>query len=116
MHKELTFIREKPGLFLGMYNDSFVALCGFITGYQVGYGDGRPTPESPSPDPRELAAHASLVPGDFHRFVTEHYGEQFPAGGRGWQWFVREHSSNDQEAFRLFFELLDQYDRQHPST
>ena len=112
MHETLTAVRDRPGLYLGLYNNSFTALCGFITGYQVGYHAGAfAHSNTPAPDSRERAC---LVPHDFHRFVAEYYGEEHPAGGRGWSWFVREHASDDQAAFRLFFELLAEYDRRHP--
>jgi hypothetical protein len=105
MHPLFERIRKRPGLYLGADNDSFTALCGFITGYQCGFGDGSPKPHAPS-----VPADACLLPSDFHRFVTEHYGRKFPDGGRGWQHFVREHADSEQAAFRLFFDLLVAYD------
>jgi len=106
VHELLSAIRQRPGLYLGADNDSFTALCGFITGYQCGFWQGSSKPPSPS-----IPVEACLLPSDFPRFVTEHYGRKFPAGGRGWQWFVREHADSEQAAFRLFFELLAAYDR-----
>ena len=106
MHALLESIRQRPGLYLGADNDNFTAFCGFITGYQCGFAAGSPKPHAPS-----VAADACLVPFDFTRFVTEHYGRRFPDGGRGWAHFVREHADSEQAAFRLFFELLAEYDR-----
>lgn len=61
---------------------------------------------------REGAIQPSdLVPEDFNKFVTERFGETFPAGGRGWMSFIREHTSSEQEAFDLFFQLREEYDR-----
>ena len=114
MHEILIGVRDRPGLYLGLYNDSFTALCGFITGYQVGYHHG--SWAHANPPAADIDQHACLVPHDFHRFVTESYGRGYPDGGRSWQVFVREDSSSEQEAFRLFFELLAEYDRQHPSA
>src|SRR5579859_7079570 len=106
MHELLAAIRQRPGLYLGADNDSFTALCGFITGYQCGFWQGSPKRNAP-----RVPADGCLLPPDFHRFVTEHYGRKFPDGGRGWQCFVREHADTERAAFRLFFELLEEYDR-----
>jgi hypothetical protein len=51
------------------------------------------------------------VPDDFHKFVTERFGQQFPDGGKGWMTFISEHSSSEQEAFNLFFQIREEYDR-----
>jgi len=108
MHELLIAVRRRPGLYLGAENDSFTALCGFMTGYQVGYWAGAKVPANTTD--AATAAGACLLPEEFHRFVTEYYGHDYPCGGRGWQHFVREHSGDDQAAFRLFFELLEKYD------
>ena len=109
MHKELAFIQARPGLRLGADNECFTALCGFITGYEVGFHAGLGAQTSG-------AADARLVPAGFGRFVTEYYGRKYPDGGRGWQNFVREHADNEQAAFRLFFKLLAEYELRHPGT
>lgn len=109
MHELLASIRQRPGMYLGPDNDSFTALCGFLSGYQSGYWAGAKLQVA-------TPADACLVPHDFHRFVTEHYGREYPYGGHGWQHFVREHTDSEQAAFRLFFELLAEYDRQRPSA
>ena len=104
MHDILRAIRQRPALLLGDDPDArFTRLDAFILGYQTGFATARPdlaTSEQPS-----------LVTRDFTRFVTEHYGRSFPDSGRGWQTFIREHSRTEQEAFDLFFQLLEQYDR-----
>ena len=105
MHELLAAIQQRPGLYLGADNDSFTALCGFIGGYQSGFWAG-------SEPHASTAADACLVPSEFHRFVTERYGREYPDGGKGWQSFVREHADSEQAAFRLFFELLAEFDRQ----
>ena len=53
-----------------------------------------------------------MIPDGFHKFVTGYFGRVYPDGGKGWQTFIREHTSTEQEAFELFFCLRDEYERQ----
>ncbi|HEX7860209.1 MAG TPA: hypothetical protein VF773_07790 [Verrucomicrobiae bacterium] len=97
----LESMHKKPALYWGGGEHPFTSWIAFTSGYAIGYdmakADGAITPEE-------------LVPRDFHRFVTERFGETFPAGGRGWMSFIREHTSSEQEAFDLFFKLRAEYD------
>ena len=110
MHRLLQGIRERRGMYFGPSDHPFTSLRGFVAGFESGYLEAKPG-SSRSGDPSW-----SLLPPDFHRFVTEHYGRKFPAGGMGWQSFILEHTTSEEEAFALFFELVAEYDRQHPST
>jgi hypothetical protein len=84
----------------------FTTLLAFWEGYSAGYNAAQ----------RGFMTPEQLVPIDFHRFVTEYYGRTFPAGGRGWQTFIREHSTTEQEAFDLFFQLRDEYEKRKPNA
>ncbi len=103
---ELDAIRDRPAMILGSADLPFTRLVAFWAGYEAGYAAyqyGRMSPEQ-------------LVPKDFHRFVTEYFGSTYPAGGKGWQTFLRENSTSEQEAFELFFRLRDEYERRQSST
>ena len=100
----LDAVHKRPGLFWGRPDHPFTSWIAFLSGYQLGYEMAR---REEGIKPQEL------VPEDFHKFVTEHFGETFPAGGRGWMGFIREHTSSEQEAFDLFFKLREEYDRSH---
>jgi len=86
----LASVHRKPALFWGNTEFPFTSLIAFVSGVHVGGG-----PE--------------LVPGDFHRFVAEHFGESWPSG-KGWMSFIRERTSSEREAFDLFFQLRDEYE------
>jgi hypothetical protein len=101
MNKTLEAIRRRPGMYLGSHNRHFTCLDGFLGGYQVGFAAAKCGNEEPQ----------NLVPHDFHKFVTEKFGERFPAGGRGFQWFIEQNTSSEREAFDLFFALLEEYDQ-----
>ena len=97
-------------MYLGRAGDSLTALETFLTGYQCGYWDGSPKPHAPS-----VPSDACLLPFDFGRFVADYYGYKSPDDDCRWLHFVREHADNEQAAFRLFFELLAEYDRHKQS-
>ena len=67
-----------------------------------------------------MPANTSLTSGflvanqNFHRFVTERYGHRYPDGGKGWQTIIREHANDEQDAFRLFFELVAECEQSQP--
>ena len=79
----------------------FTTLLAFWEGYSAGYNAAQ----------RGFMTPFQLVPVDFCRFVTEHYGHSFPAGGKGWQTFIKEHTTTEKEAFDLFFQLRDEYEK-----
>jgi hypothetical protein len=87
----LATLHRKPAMLWGNSEFPFTSLIAFISGVHVGGG---------FPD---------LVPGDFHRFVAEHFGERWPSGG-GWMSFIREHTSSEAEAFEMFFRLREEYE------
>jgi len=98
----LEAIHKRPGMYLGPSDHLFTRLGGFLAGYEAGfvccnYKNG-PKPED-------------LVPHNFHKFVTERYGSTFPAGGKGWQYFIKENTSSEEEAFHLFFTLRAEYEK-----
>src|SRR5437870_4715711 len=89
----LEAMHRKPGLYWGGGDYPFTSWIAFVSGYQIGFDVAR----------RETGiTPQNLVPGDFHKFVTEKFGETFPAGGRGWMSFIREHTNSEKEAFDLF--------------
>jgi hypothetical protein len=98
----LECFRKRPALYWGNSDHPFTSWIAFTSGFQAGHMMAL----------REGAIQPSdLVPEDFNKFVTERFGETFPAGGRGWMSFIREHTSSEQEAFDLFFQLREEYDR-----
>ena len=104
-HKLLEGIRKRPAMYFGNTELRFTSLLGFIGGYQVGYAAAQND---------SMPQH--LIPDDFHRFVTEYFGQTFPAGGKGWSTFVSEQTKSEQEAFEMFFRLLDEYEKRHTNA
>jgi hypothetical protein len=104
MNELLASVRKRPGVYFGNGDQRFANLLGFLQGHSCGFVAAGGAAQ----DPRSM-----LTPIDFHRFVTEYYGLNFPDGGRGWQTFVYEHSVSEQEAFELFFKLIEEYERLH---
>jgi hypothetical protein len=103
----LDLIHRKPALIWGGGPYPFTSLIAFLMGYQNGFCENRRDKRE-----REIGIHPEeLLPAGFCRFVTEWFGEEFPAGGKGWQSFIRENSSSEQEAFDLFFKLRAEYDQ-----
>ncbi len=98
-------IHRRPGIYLGPNDHLFTRLEGFLIGYQCGFASGACKGTKPE----------DLVPDDFHKFVTEKYGFEYPAGGKGWQHFIKENTSSEKEAFDLFFILRDEYDKKAKS-
>jgi len=98
----LDSIHKRPGLYWGGGDHPFTSLVAFLSGVQVGcslvqhHGGIQPS---------------DLVPDDFHKFVTERFGRQFPDGGKGWMTLISEHAASEQEAFDLFFQLREEYER-----
>ena len=105
----LDLIHRKPTLIWGGGPYPFTSLIAFLMGYPNGYCASECRTKE-----RHNGIHPDeLLPADFHQFVTEWFGDKFPAGGRGWQCFIRENTSSEQEAFDLFFKLRAEYDRVH---
>ena len=98
----LETLHKKPALYWGGGEHPFTSWVAFTSGHEIGYDMAR---RDAGIRPEEL------VPHDFHKFVTERFGETFPAGGRGWMSSIREHTSSEQETFDLFFQLREEYDR-----
>lgn len=98
----LEAFHKRPALYWGNSDHLFTSwiafTCGFLAGQATAFREGAIKP-------------SDLVPEDFNKFVTERFGETFPAGGRGWMILIREHTSSEQEAFDLFFQLREEYDR-----
>ena len=63
-------------MFWGGGDHPFTSLVAFVSGFQNGAWESG-------------AEGRDLVPEDFHRFVTEHFGEQFPAELGGAQQHLR---------------------------
>jgi hypothetical protein len=99
---QLESLHKRSGFYWASTDFPFTSLQAFLVGYQCGYGVAKQgydiLPEQ-------------LVPYDFHQFVAERFGHSHP-GGMGWQGFIREHTTSEREAFDLFFQLRDEYERQ----
>ncbi|MFN7141014.1 MAG: hypothetical protein ACK4UN_16915 [Limisphaerales bacterium] len=104
--EQLESLRRKPGLYFGSSQLPFTSLVAFLVGFQCGYGVGQQGINIPPHD---------LVPDGFNKFVTERFGGTFPAS-KGWSQFIREHASSEQEAFELFFELREEYERRNENV
>lgn len=88
--KLLAQVHHRPMMFWGASDHPFTSLIAFVEGVHVGGG-------------------VRIVPGEFHQFVAQHFGENWPSP-KGWMSFIREHTISENEAFELFFELLEQYE------
>jgi hypothetical protein len=101
MNKVLESIRNRPNFYFGNSDRPFTCLLSFLGGYEAGFAAAKYNQSKPE----------ELVPHDFHKFVTEKYGEKFPAGGKCWQTFIEENTTSEKEAFGLFFTLKEEYDK-----
>ena len=101
--EQLESLHDRPGLYWGGSEHPFTSLIAFLVGFQCGHGVAQ---QAIQIQPHEL------IPDGFNKFVTEYFGRIYPDGGKGWQTFIREHTSTEQEAFELFFHLRDEYERQ----
>jgi hypothetical protein len=101
MHKELEAIHKRRGFYLGDSKRPFTSLVSFLTGYQCGFAAAKYNNATPE----------EFVPDDFGKFVTERFGEKFPAGGKGWKTFIEENTSSEEEAFNMFFTLREEFDK-----
>ena len=98
---ELNAIRQRPGFYMSGCDLPFTRLLAFCSGYDAGHNAAL----------RGFMSPEQFVPADFTKFVTEYFGATFPAGGRGWQTFITEHTTSEQEAFELFFQLREEYEK-----
>jgi hypothetical protein len=103
LHEELKALRKRPAMFLGNTESPFTSLLGYIGGYALGFNAAQ----------RGFMTPDQFVPADFNRFVTEYYGHTFPAGGKGWSTFISEHTTSEKEAFELFFQLREEYEKKY---
>ena len=100
---QLESLHNRSGLWWGNSDYPFTSLVAFLMGYQCGFGAAQAGSRISPQD---------LLPHDFHRFVTERFERHFPDGGKGWQSFIVEHTHSEKEAFELFFQLREEYERQ----
>jgi len=89
-------------MYYGRSEKSFALLLVYVYGIQMGVTLASSQAKIQSEE---------FIPADFHRFVTERFGRQYPDGGKGWMTFVHENTSSDEEAFDLFFELRREYEK-----
>ena len=104
MHEFLTEVQKRPGLYFGDPEQPYTKLLAFMDGYSMGYMMAR---KGDSSWPKEF------VPHDFDKFVCQRLGVQHGAETKGWRTCIRECGSSEQEAFRLFFRLIEEYERGH---
>ena len=95
----LEAIVTRPALYWGDSENNFHSFIAFIHGFQL----------ARTATPEALLELDQILPPDFDRFVTEHYGHTFPRGGYGWSWFIEENSSTPKEALELFLHLRKLY-------
>lgn len=86
-------------MYWGNSDNHFQSFVAFVSGYQMARGKAFPL------DKGYLRELDEMIPADFHVFVTNYYGHEFPYGGFGWTNFIEENSSSGTEALQLFFEL-----------
>jgi hypothetical protein len=101
MNSVLKAIQARPDLYFNRNDRLFTCLDAFLGGYQVGSAMAKLGSDD----------FMELVPSGFQKFVTEKFGEHFPASGKGWQWFIEQNTSSEREAFDLFFTLRQEYDQ-----
>jgi len=102
-NSELDSIRSRPGLYFGSSDYPFTSLVAFIAGYQMGYTQAKHGSRTPE----------DFIPADFHRFVTEYFGHTFSRGCKGWHTLISEQTASQQEAFEMFFRLMEEYEKRH---
>ena len=83
-------------MYWGETRNLFDSLVAFIAGHTVAVA------EAP-------AAREALVPPGFHEFVWKRVGAG-PMNGHGWTSAIRLAARTDEEAFRLFFKLREDYE------
>jgi len=91
----LESIIARPALYWGNSDNHFHSFIAFINGLQL----------ARSANPEALEELDRILPPDFDRFVTTHYGHTFPHGGYGWSTFIEENSGSPKEALELFLHL-----------
>ena len=96
----IEYMVDRPAMYWGDSDNHFHSFIAFLAGYQFGL----------QKKPNAAGCRQQLVPDDFHRFVTEHYGFEYPYGGYGWMTFIEERADSDHEALQLFLELRRLYE------
>ena len=104
-HSQLDSIRSRPDLYFGNKDYPFAGLVAFLAGYAMGHKSGKHDTKTRTPE--------DFVPAGFHRFVIEHFGQTFCRGCKGWHTLILEHTATQQEAFEMFFRLLEEYEKKH---
>ena len=79
----------------------FTRLDAFLAGFALG--------SHCATDPQKPQIQ-DFIPEHFTRFVTEHFGLEYPDGGNGWRSLIQQHTSSEHEAFELYFTLLEAYE------
>jgi hypothetical protein len=102
MHEFLTQVQKRPGLYFGNSEQPFIKLLAFMDGYSVGYEKAQ---SGDSSWPK------TFVSAEFGQFVCQQMGIQHATDTRGWRTIIRECSSSEQEAFNLFFRLVEEYEK-----
>lgn len=102
MHEFLLQVAKRPGLYLGSPEQPFTRLLAFLDGYSVGYRMARKA---------DASWPENFVPQGFRDFVCRRFGVEIDVDTKGWTTLVREHAASEQEAFSLFFRLLEDYER-----
>ncbi len=93
----LKAILGRPAMHWGNSTNHFHSFIAFLSGYELAKAKNMTDDLH-----RQMA---EIIPSDFHKFVTEYYGYEYPHGGCGWQTFIEMHSSNGNEAIELFQKL-----------
>jgi hypothetical protein len=88
-------------LYFGDPEQPFTKLMAFVDGYSLGYEMGR---RGDSTSPKDL------VPPGFEAYVREYFHVLKDTDTKGWRRRIQEATSSEQEAFGLFFQLLDEYE------
>jgi hypothetical protein len=105
-NRHLDSIRDRPALWFGTKDYPFTSLVAFIAGYQMGHTEGRHGPRTAE----------GIVPDDFHRFATEYFGHTFCRGCKEWHMLISEKTTSQQEAFEMFFRLMEEYEKRPPKA
>jgi hypothetical protein len=92
----LAMVREKPGLYFG--KASLERLNAFLHGYNMGLHT------------LHYQLKGSVSFGAFHDWVAQRLN--FTSSTGGWCNMIVERTKSDAEAFRTFYELLDEFCRE----
>jgi hypothetical protein len=96
----LESLRERPALFFG--KRSLIRLHAYLLRYQAGVTKAN------------LALGGEEHFAAFHDWVAKALG--FSSSTAGWSNMILEKSGSDEAAFKMFFELLDRFKKDHGIT